>query len=157
MEPAGTLLGESNRLNDSINVYNNTLVAGFNSLLLGYGLVEPLTVEQLNGLTLKQQGAIFQALGPVITAFGREISSRTVEGNLLDGGGYNSIDAAIADVGTHYNGQSKVTIEQNLTQTKAIVTSLDAQMDAAFLLDLLTRIVAVKNAVATAATQMARV
>lgn len=157
MEQSSTLVNESNKLTDSINTYNNTLVAGFNSLLAGYGLVEPVTIEQVNTLTLKQQGAIFQALGAVVTAIGKEISSRTIEGNLLTGGGYSSIDAAITDVPTHFTGGARTAIETNLTQAKNTVQVLDAQMSAAFLLDILNRIVTVKNSVAEAASHMQRV
>lgn len=156
MEQSSTLLTEANRLTDSMNLYNGTLVSGFNSLLAGYGLVEPVTIEQINALTLKQQGAIFQALGPVVTAIGKEIADRTIEANLLAGGGYVSIDAAIADVPNHFTGQTKINIETNLTQTKNTLQVLDAQMSAAFLLDLLNRVVAVKGSVADSASHMMR-
>lgn len=157
MEQLSTLANEANRLTDSMNTYNNTLVPGFNALLAGYGLVEPVTIEQINALTLKQQGAIFQALGPIVTAIGKEIAGRTVEANLLAGGGYASIDAAIADVPNHFSGQSATSVATDLTQTKNTLTVLDAQMSAAFLLDNLNRIVAVKNSVITASSQMQRV
>lgn len=157
MEQTSTLLTEANRLTDSMNTYNNTLVPGFNALLAGYGLVEPVTIGQINALTLKQQGAILQALGAVVDAIGKEIATRTVEVNLLIGGGYASIDAAIADVPNHFTGADRTAIETNLTQTKNTVQVLDAQMSAAFLLDLVNRVVAIKNSVATASSQMKRV
>ena len=157
MEQASTLTDEANRLTDSMNDNNETLVAGFNSLLEGYELVEPVTIAQVNALTLKQQGSILKALGPAITAMGDKIADREVESNLLTGGGYVSIDAAIADVPAHFTGQAAASITSDLTQVKNTLTVLDAQMSAAFLLDLLNRVVAVKNSVAEAASHMMRV
>lgn len=168
MNPTKTLVDVSDGKTRTIQINNQTLCKKMSALLYGYGLTNPilsqneveiatlppLTLAQVQGLTVLQMGTLLKFLGAALAAIGEKIEGRTVEAELLDGGGYASIDAAIADVPFKFTGDNAVRIARNFEMIKATIQTLDAQVSPEFILDLLNRVLVVRNSVVYAASQV---
>ncbi|MCK5603569.1 hypothetical protein KAR91_16915 [Candidatus Pacearchaeota archaeon] len=124
MPRASTLVQENNRLRAATNAYNNTVVPKINAILEGYGLSEPITLEQIQGLTLKQLGAVLRDIAPVLGFMGVEIADRKFEDNLAAVGYSNTTDA-IADIPNHLTGDSATYAAITLNHTVSNIGVLE--------------------------------
>lgn len=168
MEPLKTLVDVSDNKVRTIQRNNQTLCKQMSALLFDYGLTDPalsqdqvelaalspITLAQGQGLTLQQMGILLKFLGIALAAIGENIAERTVEAELLEGGGYVSIDAAIADVPLRFTGDDAVRIARNLEMVKETISVLDAQISPELIVDLLNRVLVVRNNVVYAASQV---
>lgn len=153
---ASTLVAENNRLRAATNTYNNTVVPKINALLAGYGLIEPVTLEQIEGLTLKQLGAVLRDISTVLGLMGMEISDRKLESNLADAG-YSGIADAVADIPNHLTGDSATYADITLNHTINNIGVLESLVDSGLMLTLLSKVVDIKNAVETTAGDMTEI
>lgn len=164
-----TLVDVSRAKVTTINDNNQTLCKPMTALLYSLGLTDPqftmdeaesipiapVTIEQLDGLTLKQLGSLLKFLGAALSAIGDKVDGRKIEAELLEGG-YASIDAAIADVHERFkdNKNDETRIARNFEMVRDVIQVLDAQVSPAFILELLNRVVIVRNSVVYAASQV---
>lgn len=170
MEPTATLTNVSNAKVDTINTSNQTFCKSMTALLYSLGLlgttlsldeqevldIQPFNLASIQGLTLKQQGTLLKFIGVALAAIGEKVGERTVEAELLDGGGYASIDAAIADVPLRFAGEEAIRIARNLEMVKGTVQMLDAMVTPSLVLDMLNQLLIVRNNVVYAASQVKR-
>lgn len=156
MPKASTLVKENNRLRAATNTYNNTVVPKITSILEGYGLTEPLTIEQIEGLTLKQLGAILRDIAPVLGFMGMEIADRKFEDNLA-AVGYPAPADAIADIPNHLTGDSAAYATTTLNHTVSNIQVLEGLVDSGLMLTLLSKVADIKNAVANTAGDMTEI
>ena len=156
MPRASTLVQENNRLRAATNAYNNTVVPKINAILEGYGLSEPITLEQIQGLTLKQLGAVLRDIAPVLGFMGVEIADRKFEDNLAAVGYSNTTDA-IADIPNHLTGDSATYAAITLNHTVSNIGVLEGLVDSGLMLTLLSKVVDIKNAVKTTAGDMTEI
>lgn len=155
-EKASTVVEENNRLRNATNIYNNTVVVQLNNLLTNYNLVEPITIEQLETLTLKQLGAILRDIAPSIEYIGLEIADRKFESNLSDAG-YATPSDAVIDIPNVLSGDSAAYAEITFNHTINTLSVLDALVDADLMLILLGKIIDIKNAISNTASDMTEI
>ncbi|MBW2644594.1 MAG: hypothetical protein JRE23_00190 [Deltaproteobacteria bacterium] len=149
-------VNESNRLRAATNTYNNTVVPKVNDLLAGYGVTEPLTLAQIEGLTLKQLGAILRDISPMLGAIGMEISDRKLEDNLA-AAGYTSVAEATADIPNHLTGDAAIHATAVFTHTINNLAILEGLVDAGLMFTLLSKVVDIKNAIVNTAGEMTQI
>lgn len=156
MPKASTLIKENNRLRAATNTYNNTVIPKVSALLSECGLSEPLTSEQIDGLTLKQLGAVLRDIAPILGFMGVEIADRKFEDNLA-AVGYPSATDAIADIPTHLAGDSAAYATKTLNHTVSNIETLEGLVDSGLIFMLLSKVVDIKNAVANTAGGMTEI
>ena len=135
---------ESNRLIDAINSYDNTLRPAVDDLINELGLVEPITLPQLNLLTTKQLGQFLEGMGDILKTLGQEVGRRSFEDNLSDMG-YATVQDAIDDVLNLFAGNTATEIANTLTRIKADAEYADSLLTPPLLLSLSSIVVDVKN------------
>jgi hypothetical protein len=155
-DPTSGLVAENNRLYDAINTYNNTLIPSFEAILAEYGLTEPVTLAQLEGLTLRQLASLSKGINEMKAAMDTEAGQRPFESNLADMG-YVDVDAAIADVPNRFTGESATIITNTLERIKSTLALLDSLVDINEVLNIVTKITEIKNAVKADAASLQRV
>lgn len=156
MPKASTLVKENNRLRAATNTYNNTVIPKVNALLTECGLKEPLTLGQIEGLTLKQLGAIMRDIAPVLGLMGTEIADRKFEDNLV-AAGYQSAADAIADIPNHLTGDSATYATTTLNHTVSNIEILEGLVDSDLIFMLFSKVVGIKNAIVNTAGDMTEI
>ena len=156
MPKASTLVKENNRLRAATNTYNNTVIPKVNALLTEHGLTEPLTIEQIEGLTLKQLGSMLRDIAPVLGFMGLEIADRKFEDNLA-AVGYPSAADAIADIPNHLTGNSATYAAITLNHTVSNIGVLEGLVDSALMFTLLLKVIDIKNTIANTAGDMTEI
>ena len=156
MPKASTLVKENNRLRAATNTYNNTVVPKIDAILSEHGLKEPLTLERIEALTLKQLGAVLRDIAPVLGFMGVEIADRKFEDNVAAAGYLSAMDA-IADIPNHLTGDSATYATATLNHTVSNIEVLESLVDSGLMFTLLSKVVDIKNAVANTAGDMTEI
>lgn len=180
---ANGLIQKNNSLFALLNTYNSSLVLSLNKLLFSYGISGgcteaqilqlqsdigiALTVEQkaslmaafnesqLSGLSTEALSNIYAVLGGVLVAMSSQApGKRTFESDLASMG-YADAATAIADTGTYFTGQTRISIENTLTRVAELLVLLDGLYSVAA--PSLGNIVVLKNKVAEVADSITQV
>jgi hypothetical protein len=150
---ASALINVNNYIYDVVMQFNNTLMPKADQVITQYHL--STTAPDVSTLSTADKGQLLVDLCVFLAAMGESLHDKTSE-NMLIEGGFTGFTDAITHVTDYYSAGTSNNIKNTLSlinQTYALIQQL---VDNASLSALVTKLIAIRQQIATVALQLNR-